>query len=257
MSTWLLDESTRVSSANEALAALEAKVDRLAEQVAYLVAQARAAEQRAEAQADLMRDLAPIAREALAIAERELATLQPEVSFADLMRLLKRLIASAPLLESLLDQLESLRDLLDAAKPIPPAAVERLTALLAELEQKGYFGFLRESWRIVDNIVTSFSEEEVRQLGDNIVLILRTVKTMTQPEIMRFLNRTVINVEQETAQPVDISFRSIMQLLRDPHTRRGLALTLRALRTIGVQAQSADATQNPSAAPTSPTPERI
>ncbi|MCX7939386.1 MAG: DUF1641 domain-containing protein [Thermoflexales bacterium] len=244
MSTWLPEEAMRVNGTAETLTALEARVDRLTEQVQYLVAQARAAEQRAEAQADLMRDLTLVLREAFSLAERELAAMQPEITLDDLMRLLRRLLANARTLEVLLDQLESLRDLLDAAKPIPAAAMERLTALLTTLEQKGYFGFLREGMRVVDNVVTSFTEEDVRQLGDNIVLILRTVKTMTQPEIMRFLNRTVIGVEHETEQPLDTSLRGIVNLLRDPHTRRGLALTLRALRTIGMQAQSAESTSN-------------
>ena len=41
---------------------------------------------------------------------------------------------------------------------------------LDEAEQKGYFGFAREGQRLVDNVVASFSQDDVRQLGDNIVL---------------------------------------------------------------------------------------
>ena len=40
----------------------------------------------------------------------------------------------------------------------------------------------------MDQVVTSFTEEDVRQLGDNVVLILNTVKAMTQPEIMNMVN---------------------------------------------------------------------
>ena len=65
------------------------------------------------------------------------------------------------------------------------------------------------------------------------MLILRTVKDMTQPEIMTFLRSTVNAVEEEAAAPVDIGVRALLKQMSDPKTRRGLALTLRALSTIG------------------------
>ncbi len=77
---------------------------------------------------------------------------------------------------------------------------------LAELEQKGYFTFARGGMRIVDNVVTSFTEDDVNRLGDNVVLILNTVKDMTQPEIMNFVRNTLLVAEGEVDKPVDISY---------------------------------------------------
>ncbi|MCS7056188.1 MAG: DUF1641 domain-containing protein, partial [Thermoflexales bacterium] len=158
---------------------------------------------------------------------------------ADLLRLLKRLLRNAANIERLLDQLESLSDLADIATPIGRDAFARAVETLAEMERKGYFAFLKGGLRIVDNIVTSFSEEDVRQLGDNIVLILRTVKEMTQPEVMNFLRNTVTLAEQEASEPVDISYRALLAQMRDPNVRRGLALTMRMLSNVGAQAASA------------------
>jgi len=55
------------------------------------------------------------------------------------------------------------------------------------LDKAGYFSFFQETMRIVDNIVTNFSPQDVRDLADNIVLILNTVKQLTQPDIMHML----------------------------------------------------------------------
>ncbi len=52
------------------------------------------------------------------------------------------------------------------------------TAVLTQLESKGYFGFMRQGAYVVDQVVTSFSEQDVKQLGDNVVLILNTVKAL-------------------------------------------------------------------------------
>src|SRR5690606_28116086 len=100
----------------------------------------------------------------------------------------------------------------------------------AELEQKGYFVFLKGGLDIADRIVTSFSEEDVRQLGENIVLILQTVKEMTQPDIMMMLSNTAHVVKDE--EPVNTSLISIVRQLNDPAVRKGLVKTLQVLKSV-------------------------
>ena len=126
-------------------------------------------------------------------------------------------------------------DLAETIPPITDQAMSRAIEMLAQMEQKGYFVFAQGGMKIADNIVTSFNEEDVQALGDNVVLILQTIKSMTQPEIMSFVRNTVNIVEQENETDVDISYGSLMRSIRDPNVRRGLALTMRVLSTIGAQ----------------------
>jgi uncharacterized protein YjgD (DUF1641 family) len=83
---------------------------------------------------------------------------------------------------------------------------------------------------MADRIVTSFTEEDVRQLGENIVLILQTVKEMTQPQIMTMLRQTAHVVNDE--EPVDTSLFGIVRQLNDPAVKRGLAKTLQVLKSV-------------------------
>ena len=101
----------------------------------------------------------------------------------DLLRLFKRLLRNAPAIEQMLDQLESLSDLMGTVGPIGNGAYDKAVTTLQSLEQRGYFTFARGGAQIADNIVTSFGEEDVKKLGEK-CLILNTVKEMTQPEIM-------------------------------------------------------------------------
>jgi uncharacterized protein YjgD (DUF1641 family) len=217
------------------LLALNQKLDALTAQVAYLTEQARLAQQERESRADLMDTAMPIAREAMDIVTRELEEVQEEIRLEDLLRLSKKLLQHVPQLEMLLDQLDSLSDLLATVGPISREMITKLTDLMDELDRKGYFAFARGGGRLVDNVVTSFTEEDVNRLSDNIVLILNTVKDMTQPEIMSFVRNTLLLAEEEVSQPVDTSMWSILRQIQDPAVRRGLALTLRILRAIGVQ----------------------
>jgi uncharacterized protein YjgD (DUF1641 family) len=220
----------------DALFALNQKIDALSAQVAYLADQAQIAERQRQERAELMRDLTPVAEEAFRLSVEQLEEVQEYVDLADLLRLFKRLLRNGRNLDKMLDQLESAMDLVETVGPLADEGFGKVVDLLSEYERKGYFAFARGGLQILDNIVTSFSEEDVKKLGDNIVLILNVVKDMTQPEIMNFVRNTVSLAEDEAAKPVKISYPALLSQMRDPAVRRGLALTLRMLRVVGDQA---------------------
>ena len=220
---------------DQTLVELNQKIDLLTSQVQFLTEQAQAAERDRQARAELMRDLTPIANEAFRLSVAQLEEVQEYVDLGDLLRLLKRLLRNGRNLDAMLDQMESLMDLVQTLGPLSDQAFEQAVTVLQEAEQKGYFGFARGGMRIADHIVSSFSEEDVQALGDNVVLILNVVKDLTQPQIMSFVRNTVSEVEREIEKPVDISLRSLLRQMNDPAVRRGLAQTLRMLRVIGSQ----------------------
>lgn len=215
---------------------LHAKVDRLSEQVAYLAEQAGIAERQRADRAELMRDLTPIADQAYHLAVEQLEEVQEYIDLGDLLRLLKRLLRNGRNFERMLSQLESVVDLLETSGPLADEAFGHAVEVLSELEGKGYFRAARGAARILDEVVTSFGEDDIQRLGDNIVLILDTVKEMTQPEIMTFVRNTLRIAEDEIHKPIDTSALGLLRQMRDPVTRRGLALTMRVLKIVGAQA---------------------
>lgn len=223
---------------DRSIAALNQKIDALTAQIQYLTAQAQLAEQARAERAELMHDVMPIANSAMKLATAELQEVEAYVNPDDLLRLLKKLVRAAPYLETLLDQLGSAMDLVQVATPIGKEAFAKAETVLDEMDRKGYFVFARGGMQIMDNVVTSFTEEDVKKLGDNIVLILSVIKDMTQPEIMNFVHNTLLVAEQEVEKPVDISYPALLSQMRDPAVRRGLALTMRVLHVVGAQAQT-------------------
>jgi uncharacterized protein YjgD (DUF1641 family) len=215
---------------------LTQKIDMLAEQVAYLTEQARIAEQARQSREDLMETMLPVAKDAMRLASEQMEEVQEYLDPEDLVRLLKKLIRHGPQIEMLVDQLDSLTDLLDVARPMLREGVDKATALAGDFEKKGYFTFAQGGMRMMDNVVTSFGEDDVNRLGDNIVLILNTVKDMTQPEIMNFLRNTLLVASKEVEKPVSTSLVDLYRQMQDPAVRRGLALTMRVLKVVGDQA---------------------
>ena len=221
---------------NRAILDLNQKIDTLTNQVAYLAEQAQAAERGRQERAELMESVMPIAKDAMRMASDQLEEVQEYVAIEDLLRLVKKLARHRPQLEMLVDQIDTMTDLVEVSGPIVKESMDKITAVLGELEHKGYFAFTRSGMRMMDNVVTSFTEKDVDRLGENIVLILNTVKDMTQPEIMNFVRNTLLVAEKEVEKPVNISYLALIRQLQDPAVRRGLALTLRVLHVVGAQA---------------------
>jgi uncharacterized protein YjgD (DUF1641 family) len=221
---------------DQSIAELNHKIDQLSTQVAFLTEQAQIEQRERANRAELMRDLTPIANEAFRLSVEQLEEIQEYIDLSDLLRLLKRAMRNGRNFEKMLDQLESLMDLADTVGPLANEAFGKAVDSLTDMERKGYFTFAQGGMQIMDNVVTSFSEEDINRLGENVVLILNTVKDMTQPEIMNFVRNTLLVAEKEIEKPVDISYTGLMRQMRDPEVRRGLALTMRVLHVVGAQA---------------------
>ncbi len=218
---------------------LEAKIDALTEQVAFLADEARQARQRREVWTELQADVMPIAGDVLQVVERELEELSHDVDIADLADLLRRFVRVAPILDQGLRYLEMFGELFADMMPLTEHAVDVATDRLVSLDQKGYFSFAKSGLHVVDRIVTGFSEEDVEALGDNVVLILETVKEMTQPDVMAALYHMIEAVQRQQRLMQDEPEKppSLFQLarkLRDPEIRRGMG---RALNTLSAVAE--------------------
>ncbi len=208
---------------------LHTKLDHLTE---LLEAQRR----RQQGMDELKQDLIPIANQMIQLTIDQLAEIDTEFQLEDMLYLFKRLLRNTRKLTLLMDRLDAAMDLADEATLIGPQVFDQAVETLDGLERKGYFRLARESARVVDRVATEFTETDVRLLGDNIVLILNTVKDLTQPEILNFLRSTLLAAEKEIEKPVDVSYGGLLRQMRDPAVRRGLALTLRVLHVIGSQA---------------------
>lgn len=128
---------------------------------------------------------------------------------------------------------EAFADLTGDLSPIANQGMESVTRVLAEAEERGYADFTRGGLAVVDKVVTSFTRDDLEALGDNVVLILETVKEMTQPEVMQMMRSTLHNV-QETEEPADPpSLLSLLRELRKPESRRGLHRLVVFLESLG------------------------
>ena len=227
----------QLDALNAKLDALTAQISGLTEQVTYLREKAYKDSRRQREWSELMEDATPMVQDIYNMSVEQLEEIQGYVALEDIGYLLKRLARNTRTFNGMLDQLESAQDFLADASPLINDGMEQAVLTLQEMEQKGYFGFVRQAGYIMDNIVTSFSEEDVRQLGDNVVLILNTVKALTQPEIMNLAGNltSAFQEAEDNADELPTSLLGLAGQMRDPEVRKGLAMTMQVLKVIAKQ----------------------
>jgi len=226
---------TTVTVQAEDLSRLLHTVDALTREVQALTGQMEAQRRSVQFFEELVQEATPVFNQAFRTLVRELAEVDGQFSAEELVFLVKRLLANAHRFNRLMDQMEAALDLLDEAGKISKPVFDTAVQTMDQLERKGYFAFARQGVRIADRVVTEFSEDDVRALGDNIVTILRTVKNMTQPDIMALANNAVNQLHEPEPVEREASVWSLMRELNDPRVRKGMARLLRVLKTLSNQ----------------------
>ncbi len=113
------------------------------------------------------------------------------------------------------------------------------TEKLDELDKKGYFTFGKELLGVGERIVEGFQPEEVRQLGDAVVGILQTVRSLTQPKILEIASEASDVLESaETAEPLGLL--GMVRATRDDDVQKGMAVMMDVMRHVGRVARAVD-----------------
>ena len=116
--------------------------------------------------------------------------------------------------------------------PMANGIIHLTSDRLQEFERDGTLDFVREGVRVLQRVSTSFSPEDVRLLGENIVHILRTVRNLTQPELLDLADRATTALKDKTA-PAPVGALGLLRAMRDPEVRKGPGVLLELLRSMG------------------------
>ena len=182
---------------------------------------------------DLKEDLFRVGKDVYETAVNELEEVHDHIKTGDMMHLGKKLLRNVNNLNRTFDQLESTRDFLRDVSPLVRESIIDLMGKMDEFDRKGYFQFIKELQKAGDNVVTSFTPNDVKLLGDNIVTILNTIKNLTQPDMLQAINNAVTvykNIDVKVDEKV--SLFSLVRELNSPQVKRGIAVGLKFLKNL-------------------------
>jgi len=116
--------------------------------------------------------------------------------------------------------------------PMANGIIHLTSDRLQEFEKDGTLDFVREGVKVVRQVSTAFSPEDVRLLGENIVHILMTVRNLTQPEVLSLADRATTALKDKTT-PAPVGTLGLLRAMRDPEVKRGTGVLLELLRSLG------------------------
>lgn len=189
---------------------------------------------------DLTSDLTIVGTDVFKSTVAELENAGIELDGEAVKQLMLKLVRNVGTINELFEMMESANDLIKDVSPVLHQVGLDGIHMMNEFEQKGYFDFIREAIKIMDNVIEHFSVEDVRLLSDNAVTILETVKNLTQPDMLKAINSGLIvykSIEIEKVE--DYSLWKAMKAMNSKEMKKGLGFMITFLQNIAKETEKA------------------
>lgn len=185
---------------------------------------------------DLVSDMSIVGKDIYDTAVEELDNRMVNFDLDQVKGLVLRILRNIENMNNFLEMFESVNDLIKDAGPIFNEVVIDFTKKLNELDQKGYFEFFAETGKIFDNIISHYSPDDVKELSDNVVTIMETVRSATQPEMMAALNNGLkIYGSMEMENVPEYSIFKVMRELNKPEMKRALGFFVTFMKNMAAE----------------------
>jgi len=182
---------------------------------------------------ELKDDLTLIAKDVFNTAIEELEDIAPFVQTGDFLHLLKKILQNTQNITMVMTKFESGLDFFADAKPVGKELFNDALEKLDEMDQKGYFLFVKELLNVTDKVIGHFTVDDVKMLGDNVITILETVKSLTQPDMLNAINNAVgIYHNLDPKDTPEYSIWKVMRELNTPEMKRGIGFIITFLKKI-------------------------
>ena len=212
---------------------IQQQIDDINKKLDIILEEVFAQKQNRDSMNDLMDDLSIVGKDAFKNTVIELDKAGVELDSEALKGTAIRLIRNIDNLNEFLDTLESINDFMRDVSPIIRQVGLDAIQKMNEMDQKGYIEFFTELSKIVDNVVSHFTIKDVKDLADNIVTILETVKGMTQPDVLlAFDNGMKVYKSIDTKNIPEYTMWKAMKEMRTPEMRKGLGFMITFLKNL-------------------------
>jgi len=185
---------------------------------------------------DLVADVSIVGKDMYDSAVEDLDNRMVNLDLDQVKGLVLRVLRNVENMNKFLELFESMNDLMKDAGPIFNEVIIDFTKKLHEFDQKGYFEFFAEAGNIFDNIITHYKPEDVRELSENVITILETVRSATQPEMMTALDngfKIYKSIEMENIP--EYSIFKVLKEMNKPEMKRALGFFVTFMKNMAAQ----------------------
>jgi uncharacterized protein YjgD (DUF1641 family) len=183
---------------------------------------------------DLGRDISFLTEPAVRKLTEELIEVETGFQLEDFFTLIKRLLPSLKYLNWSLEQLENLIDWWGDMEPLLKLGVPKLIDYLDDLEHKGIFRINAAVLEMYGKIATHYDTEDIAAMGDGFVLMHGMVKKLSNPEMIRFLEKlTDIPSKLHLDEVKPVGAFGMLWRLRSKECKEGLGVLVELTKAMG------------------------
>ena len=202
------------------------QLDHLGQEIAILTDSARSLR-------ELRDDLSPRVNETVKVLIEELAEIEADVQFDDLVALLKNLMRNVRNLTWSVDQLKNLIDFLRTVEPLLKSSVPQAIFFLDQLERQGVFQVLATTMGVLEKIAETYTPEDIEQIVNGLVPLLGVVKKLTAPEAMNLLDRAAeVPAKVDLSQAKAVGPFGMLFALGNSEVKQGMGVVLELTKAL-------------------------
>ncbi len=212
---------------------MQAQIDALDRKLDLILSYVQQQKLRANVVEDLVNDLSIIGKDVYDTAVDELDKRNIELEPNQMTDLAVSFLRNIGNIKLMLNTLEMAVDLSKEVAPIANEVIIDFTKQLQYFEEKGYFEFLKELIPIMDNVVTGFTPQDLRELADSVVSILSIVKEMTQPEVLGTMENAIKAFNaMETESVPSYSIWRVLREMNSPEMKKALGFGITFMKNV-------------------------
>jgi uncharacterized protein YjgD (DUF1641 family) len=203
-------------------------LDHLGQEIATLTDSARALR-------ELRDDLSPRVNETVKILIEQLAEIEADVQFEDLVFLFKNMVRNVRNLTWSVDQLKNLIDLLRTVDPLLKSAVPQAITYLDKLEQQGVFRILASMLAVLEKIGETYTVEDIEQIENGLVPLVGVAKKLTTPEALNLLDKAAeVPARVDLSQAKAVGPFSMLFALGNSEVKQGMGVVLELTKALSL-----------------------
>lgn len=202
------------------------QLDHLGQEISILTDSARSLR-------ELRDDLSPRVNETVKVLIEELAEIEADVQFDDLVSLLKNLMRNVRNLTWSVEQLKNLIDFLRTVEPLLKSAVPQAIFYLDQLERQGVFQVLAHLLGVLEKIADTYTPEDIEQISNGLIPLVGVVKKLTAPEALNLLDKAAeVPARVDLSQAKAVGPFGMLFALGNSEVKQGMGVVLELTKAL-------------------------
>jgi uncharacterized protein YjgD (DUF1641 family) len=184
---------------------------------------------------ELRDDLSPRVNETVKVLIEQLAEIEADVQFEDLVALLKNLMRNVRNLGWSVDQLKNLIDFLRTVEPLLKSAVPQAIIYLDKLERQGVFRVVASMMKVLEKIAETYTPEDIEQIENGLVPLVGVAKKLTTPEALNLLDKAAdVPARVDLSQAKAVGPFGMLFALGNSEVKQGMGVVLELTKALSL-----------------------